>query len=151
MARSTGSGTILSIGGQGPLGSESGWVTVGQVENIGEFGNAFQQVTAQTLGESQVFKGKGARDSGTLTIAALLDGEDAGQIAIAAAAADSSSLPYNIRIELNDAITPTTGTPTTYTFQALVSSTQSVPGANEFNRRNITVDITTAVTEVAAT
>lgn len=121
---------------------------VGDIEDLGEFGDEFSAVTAATLNDARLRKGKGTADAGDMSLVVLFNGSDAGQAALAAAAADTTSNAYNIKVTLNDQITPETGNPTTFYFRALVMSNRiAVGGSDNAIRRNVGLAITSEILE----
>jgi hypothetical protein len=125
---------------------------IGLVEDMGEFGDAYNPVTANTLSDARVRKRKGTADAGDMNMVVLFDAADTGQQALKDALDDTGALPYNIKVVLNDAITPSTGTPTTFFFSAFVMSRRitSITSDN-IPRGNITLGIDSPIIEVAAT
>lgn len=151
MAVSGSTGCKLYIGGQGALGSESGWQEVGEVENLGSFGDTRQIIRFLSLGDARVRKTKGTADSGDLALVVGFDAFDAGQLELRDASDDTSSNPYNFRIDLNDAPAVSGATVTQVTFQALVNGFQfNVGSADQTVTANVTLAITTALTVVDA-
>jgi len=149
MAVTTSAATKLFIGGTGDLGTESSWVEVGEITDIGEFGRAYQTITHNPLGERRTKKIKGSYNEGTFSLSFGRDLSNAGQTGLRTASnADES---YNFKIELND--TPSGGTsPTTYTFKALVMSfTTQIGGVNDYVRGTAQMEMTDVdITETAA-
>lgn len=89
------------------------------VEDLGEAGSTAEILTAKVVGEnSYVRKRKGSRDNGSMTLVVFYNADDEGQIALSEAEQDD--LPYNFKVELNDA--PAGGTPTIFYFKAIVAS-----------------------------
>jgi hypothetical protein len=128
-------GAKISIGGavtsvlQATLEAAT-FVEVLGVENLGEFGDENETVTFTVLGDGRVRKMKGTADAGTLALVVGRDGDDAGQLALRAAAKTKSR--YAIKVTLDDQITPTTGNPTTFWFAAIIGSAKnSIGSANE--------------------
>lgn len=107
MAWQTAAGAELAIAAAGTPQTfdEAGYsgmvyTDVGEITNIGEFGKEFNLVTHQPLATRGVKKGKGSFNNGTLTPVAALDGDDAGQLALMAAAESDDS--YAFRVTLQD-------------------------------------------------
>lgn len=122
------------------------YTEVGSIEDLGEFGDAFNAVTFTSLGDGRVRKLKGTKDAGDMTIVVAMDTSDTGQDALVAAAEDDQSDGYNIKVELNDQITPSTGNPTTFFFRAQVMGARiAVGAADNVIRRNVTLAIDSAV------
>lgn len=127
------------------------WTTVGEVEDIGEFGDTFSTASFVSLADGRTRKYKGTADAGDVTIALGLDNSDAGQTALKAAHADRSKGNYPIRITLNDgdpSATPVVP-PTTYYMLAKVTKNTTAAGkADNVVRRNVSISINSAITEV---
>lgn len=130
MTISTSAGVKAYIGGTGALATESGWSEIGEVSSIPTFGASFSLVTTPSLGDNIVRKLKGIRDGGGGSFTLNFDSADAGQVALRAAADDTTSNGYNIKIELNDALS-VSGTPSTVTFKAMVMGAPLTVGAQD--------------------
>lgn len=127
------------------------YTEVGSIEDAGEFGDTYNPVSASLLSAGRVMKGKGTADAGDMALVVAFDGSDEGQAAILAAAKDTKSTPYNIKVTLNDQKTPDTGNPTTFYFKALVMScTVAIGGADNVIRRNVSLAITSEIFDKAA-
>lgn len=114
------------------------YTEVGSIEDLGEFGDAFNAVTFTSLGDGRVRKLKGTKDAGDMTLVVAFDAGDAGQTALVAAANDTSSDGYNCKVELNDG--------TTFYFRAQVMGARiTVGAADNVIRRNVTIAIDSAV------
>lgn len=125
------------------------FVPVGEVQNLGEFGDEANDVTFTSLSDARVRHLKGARDAGVLALVCGRDPLDAGQIALRAA--EKTNLAYAIRIIANDA-PDETGTPTEFYFHALVQSAKESYGeADDVVTTAFNLGITTAVFEEEAT
>lgn len=112
---------------------------VGSIEDLGEFGDQFNQVTFTSLGDGRVRKLKGTKDAGDMTLVVAFDGDDEGQAALLAAAEDTTSVGYNCKVELNDMGTTN---PTTFYFRAQVMGARvAIGGADNVIRRNVTIAI----------
>lgn len=119
------------------------YTEVGSIEDLGEFGDAFNAVTFTSLGDGRVRKLKGTKDAGDMTLVVAFDAGDAGQTALVAAANDTSSDGYNCKVELNDMGTTN---PTTFYFRAQVMGARiTVGAADNVIRRNVTIAIDSAV------
>lgn len=95
------------------------YTEIGEVQNLGQFGDTANIVNFVSLSDARVRKTKGARDAGTLALVCGRDPLDAGQIAVIAAEASSSE--YAFKVVANDEPNAT-GTPTTYYFRGIVTS-----------------------------
>jgi hypothetical protein len=88
------------------------YVEVGEVEDIGEFGDQFNPVKRTPLSTRRVQTAKGSKDAGTFTLTIGHDSADTGQVNLDAALASDSD--YAIRIELDDAGSGSPSSPTTF-------------------------------------
>jgi hypothetical protein len=157
MAFKTGTGSTIAIGTvlATPNGTQAeyeadSYTNIGDIENIGPFGDERSIVRFTSLADGRVQKARGVADAGDQTISYAHKTGDAGQVALLAAFAVTSQAAdeFNFRVQLNDAITTNK---TTRYYRARVAS-QRV--------REITNDgaviveailaISTAVLEVAA-
>ena len=125
------------------------WVEVGDPESIGPYGDEAQVITAATLQDSRVFKGKGPNDAGTLELTVLDRPDDTGQQALIAAAL---ALPnYAFKVELPNKLT-SGGTNQLDYFIGLVTSQRiNVGSAANIIRRTFNIAINSKVTTTAAT
>lgn len=125
------------------------YVEIGEVEDLGEFGDAVNNTTFTSLNDRRVRKFKTSYDAGELSITAGDDASDAGQAAFIAALA--SDFDYNFKVTLSDEQT-VGGTPTEIYFAGQVmSDRRNVGNVENVVRRSYTVGINTALFEVAAT
>lgn len=145
----------LSIGTTAPAASlaefeADDYKEVGEIVDLGEFGDQFAVVTSSTLSAGRVRKGKGTADAGDMALVVDFNGTDEGQAALVAAAKDTTSNAYNIKVELND--TPPGGAnPTTYFFRALIMSNRlAVGSADNPIRRNVGIAIDSEIFEKEA-
>lgn len=126
------------------------WQEIGEVEDLGEFGDAAEIIPFTSLGDGRVRKSKGAFDAGDINLVCGYDPTDDGQIDLVAALAASGG--YNFKITRDDQITPVTGNPTTHYFRAIVASGRKQYGQqNNVQRISFQLAITSAVLEDAAT
>lgn len=141
-------GTTTVCNNQADYEADS-YTLLGEVEDLGEFGDTANEVTFTALNDRRVRKFKGSFDAGTITIVCGYDGTDAGQAAaIAAMAADDN---YNFKVTLNDEVT-IGGTPTTLYFSGKVMSMpHNVGNVENVVRMTFTVGINSAITIVDAT
>lgn len=127
------------------------YTEVGEIEDLGEFGDTFSSVTFIALRDGRVRKYKGTADAGDLTLTVGLDNGDAGQQAVKVAHKDRSKGDYNIKITLNDgdpAATPPVE-PTTFYMRGKVMNNNVAPGsADNVVRRNITIGINSDILEI---
>jgi len=125
------------------------YVEVGEVEDLGEFGDTAEEVTFTALADRRTRKFKGSFNAGTLTIITGSDPADSGQQALLAAFA--TDFDYNFKVTLNDELT-LGGSPTTLFFSGKVmSKTRNVGQVNNIVRQTFMVGINTEILEVTAT
>lgn len=153
----TAAGCRLAIGTKKSAGTRAeyeadAYTDVGEIEDLGEFGDTFSNVNFTALSDGRTRKYKGTADAGDITLTVGLDNGDAGQIKVKAAHADRSKGNYNIRVTLNDGDPSAKPVllPTTFYFAVKVMNNAVAPGATDnVVRRNITLAINTAVLEIA--
>lgn len=156
MAFNTAAGSKISIGTTTEATTQTEYESdtytqIGVVEDLGEFGDQYNVVTFTSLADARVQKRKGSADAGDMTVTVAFDGSDAGQQALKDALDDTGALPYNVKVELNDAVT-SGGTPTVFYFSAFISSRRVQVGTtDDVVRGSINFGITTSVIEVEAT
>lgn len=119
------------------------WTEVGEVEDLGEFGDESESISFTALSDARTRKKKGPRDAGTITVVTGDDMLDQGQIAMEAA--EASPLDYNFKVQLNDAIT-LAGVDSTHYFRGLVmSKRRNVGNASNIVRRTFNVGVNTTI------
>jgi hypothetical protein len=124
------------------------YVEVGEVEDLGEFGDEAGSTTFTALGDRRVRKFKTTFDAGTMTVTCGSDPADAGQQAMIAALA--SDLDYSFKVVLNDEVT-SDGDPTELYFKGKVmSKRRNVGNVENVVRQAFTVGINSEIYEVAA-
>lgn len=74
----------------------TGWATIGEVTNLGEFGRAYEVIRHNPIGTRATRKLKGSYDEGAVALTVALDNDDAGQVL--AKTASLSDADYSIRI-----------------------------------------------------
>lgn len=125
------------------------YVEVGEVEDLGEFGDEAEEITFTALGDRRVRKFKGSFNAGTMTVTCGSDPADAGQDDMIDAFA--SDLDFNFKVMLNDAIS-LSGTPTTLYFRGKVmSKRRNVGNVSNIVRQAFNVGINSEIFEVSAT
>lgn len=153
----TASGTKIYIGPA--AGSETntlaefsaltGYVEIGLVESLGEFGDEASSVPFSSLGDGRVRKSKGVRNAGTLALVCGRDPADPGQDALIAAEATKNK--YAFKIVYADRLTPTGDDSVEY-FRALVLNKRSnVGNADNIVRRSFSLDIDSEILAEDAT
>ena len=154
----TAAGCRLGFGTKTPAATEAEYkadtyVDVGEIEDLGEFGDTFSNVNFTSLSDGRVRKYKGTADAGDMTLIVGLDNGDAGQRAVATAHKDRSKGNYNVKLTLNDGDPGATPPvlPTTFYFGVKVmNNTVAAGAADNVVRRNITLGINTDILEVIA-
>lgn len=154
----TAAGCRLAIGSKLAADTEAGYkadtyVDVGEIEDLGEFGDTFSAVNFTALSNGRVRKYKGTADAGNMTLAVGLDNGDAGQKAVGVAHKDRSKGNYNIKVTLNDGDPGATPAilPTTFYFGVKVmNNTVAAGAADNVVRRNMTLAINTDILEIVA-
>lgn len=151
MAVITAAGTKFSIGTTAATFASDTFTVVGEIVNIGEFGKEYQEITHQPVGSRATQKFKGSYNNGTITLQLGADLADAGQTALKTAL-DSDS-DYNVRVELNNALTSGAGPHhgTQYDFKGKIMSYKvNAGGANNVVGATVVVAISGDITVTAA-
>ncbi|AIL60936.1 hypothetical protein [Pseudomonas alkylphenolica] len=152
----TAAGCRIALGGKTGADTETEYkadtyIELGEVEDLGEFGDTFSSVTFTSLRDGRVRKYKGTADAGDLTVTVGLDNGDAGQVALKGAHKDRSKGDYNIKITLNDGdpdANPVIN-PTTFYFRGKVmNNTVAAGSADNVVRRNVTIGINSDILEL---
>lgn len=118
------------------------YIEVGEVEDLGEFGDESEAITFTSLADSRVRKLKGPRDAGTMAIVVGDDMTDEGQVAMNAAEAET--FDYNFKVVLNNAVTLGGNGSTHYFYGKVMSKRRNVGQANNVVRRNLSIGINSA-------
>lgn len=154
----TAAGCRLSIGGKTGASTlteyeADTYVQVGEIEDLGEFGDTFSSVNFTALSNGRVRKYKGTADAGNMTLTVGFDAGDAGQKAVSVAHKDRSKGNYNIKVTLNDGDPDATPAilPTTFYYGVKVmNNTLAAGAADNVVRRNVTLAINTDIIEILA-
>lgn len=125
------------------------YVEVGEVEDLGEFGDEAELVPFASLQDGRVRKYKGTRDAGTMPITTGHDPTDEGQAALVAA--EASPLDFNIKIVLNNATTLGGDGEVNYMFGKISSKRKNVGTANNIVRKSFNAAINSPIVEIAPT
>ncbi|QPI08273.1 hypothetical protein IM687_13820 [Stutzerimonas stutzeri] len=148
MPVNTAAGARLSIGTKTPATDATSYaadtyVEVGEIENLGEFGDQVSAATFTALADRRVRKFKGTYDAGDMTLTLGFDSGDDGQNALNAALKDAGSDDYNFKVELEDG--------DVFYFGGKVMSRRIATGAAaDIVKANVSIAINTAVIEVPA-
>lgn len=149
MPLNTAAGSKLSIGTTATATDATTYaadtyVEVGEIENIGEFGDEVSSATFTALANRRVRKFKGTYDAGDLTLTVGFDSGDSGQTALNTALKNEGSADYNFKVEFEDG--------DIFYFSGKVMSRRiSVGAADDIVKANISIAISTAVLEIPAT
>lgn len=125
------------------------WVEVGEVEDLGEFGDESETIEFAALSDGRKRKKKGVRDAGTMQVVCGDDPLDEGQIAMTAA--EASPLDFNFKVVANDAVTLGGEDGISYFRGQVMSKKKNVGTVNNIVRRTFNVGINTAIIEVDPT
>ena len=141
-------GTTQAAASQAEFEADT-YTEVGEVENLGEFGDQANIITFASLADTRVRKFKGARDAGTMDVVVGDDPLNAGQDAMVAAEGQPND--YNFKVELNDP-TSLSGTPSVFYFRGKVlSKRMNVGDVNNVVRRTFQVGVNSAIVEINPT
>lgn len=122
------------------------YVQVGEVEDLGEFGDESNSVEFTSINDSRVRKFKGARDAGTMEVVVGRDPLNAGQLALKAA--QKTKFEYAFKLEAADALSDDY-TNSIYYFRGLVmSSRENYGGADNVVRTSYNIAINSEPLEV---
>lgn len=125
------------------------WVEVGEVENLGEFGDEYQVATFAALADARRRKLKSILDAGTAAFIIGRDPQNVGQQAMKAAA--KTKYEYAFKIQAADAL-DANDTNSVYYFGALVLSARDNYGdSTNVVKTMFNTAINTDIVEVAAT
>lgn len=125
------------------------WVEVGEVEDLGEFGDEFGIVEFTSIGDRRLRRLKTTADGGTVAATVGSDAADQGQALMLQAVASDLNVP--IRVVLADKIT-NGGSGTEIFNHGLVSSERrNVGTADNIIRRSFQVQMNGEYFEVSAT
>lgn len=72
------------------------WTEIGNVFDLGEFGDMAEAVESKRVGDSRLRRYKGTRDGGQLDLIVNRDPTDAGQIMLVTAAGEDFDRPFKI-------------------------------------------------------
>lgn len=167
MTIQTGAGATIAIGSSPFVGSPLAipnslaqfqavsYTVIGEVSEIGEFGDERTIVPFISLNDGRTRKARGSADAGDLQVTFAYDADDAGQVALQAAFEVSSQTAdqYPFRIRFNDG---SAGSPlglgTTHYFGGKITQfrIQSISNDNVITKVAI-IGINTEVFDVAAT
>jgi hypothetical protein len=119
------------------------YIEVGEVEDLGEYGDQSEDVTFASLADSRTRHFKGTRDAGTAAITVGYDITDEGQIALVAA--EAQPLDYNFKIVNNDKLTLGGEGSVDYFYGKVMSKRKNVGNVNNVVRGNYSVGINSRI------
>jgi hypothetical protein len=119
------------------------YVEIGEVENLGEFGDESQAVTFASLKDGRSRKFKGTRDAGTIPLVVGHDATDEGQLALVAA--EASPLDYNVKVVSNDALTLGGQGSVDYFYGKVMSKRKTHGDVNNIVRGNYAIGINSRI------
>lgn len=125
------------------------YIEVGEIEDLGEFGDESERINFTALSDGRTRKFKGPRDAGEMPIVVGDDPTDEGQIAMEAA--EASPLDFNFYVQLNDAISLGGQDSKHYFIAKVFSKRRNVGNASNVVRRNFAVGINSAITSTDPT
>lgn len=125
------------------------YTEIGEVENLGEFGDAASVITFNGLKRGRTLKRKGVKDAGDLPLVVGYDPFDAGQLALIAA--EATRFSYAFKVVLEDSL-DVNDTDSTFYFLALVLGKRlNVGDVSAITKRAFTLGITSEVLESPST
>lgn len=125
------------------------YVEVGELEDLGEFGDQSEDITFTSLNDGRTRHIKGPRDAGTMPATSGMDMTDDGQAAMDAAEATPHS--YNFKVVMNNASTEG-GSGSQHFFTGKVMSKRiNVGNASNVMRKMYSVGIQTEILDVDPT
>lgn len=127
------------------------YTNIGFVENPGDIGDQFQDVTFDELGNGRTIHLKGQVDGGTMQIVVGRDDTDAGQTALIAASDDDSTADYPFKITYPNKQNATGTGAIRYFTGKVMGKRETVGGANNVVRMTTSVGITSPIVSVAST
>lgn len=145
-------GTTASATTQNEYETDS-YTEVGEIEDLGEFGDQYNAVTFTSLTDGRVRKFKGTADAGTLSLTIGMDTGDTGQDALTTALADTDSDDYNFKVVFTDGdtdVSPVVVATTVYFSGKVMSRRYQTGGADSIVRVAVDIGINTGIIEVEA-
>lgn len=158
MATQTGSGVTLSIGTTQAAANQAAFESdtyqaVGEVSEIGEFGDERTIVEFISLSDGRVRKARGSANAGDAVVTYAYDSADDGQddLKDAFEATSQSADEFNFKVEFNDAGIGSPSSPSTFYWRARVTSRRVQSITNDgIVTVQATLAINSPIIEVAA-
>lgn len=116
------------------------YTEIGEVENIGDYGDEAGDVTFASLSASRTRHLKGLADAGSVDLAIGMLDDDAGQLALQAAQKDRSSLDYPVKVLYPSGYAD-------YFAAKVMSARKQVGGAEDVLKRAVTLGINSEIYE----
>ena len=155
MAVDTAAGSTIAIGPANSTAASQtdyealSFTEVGEVENIGEFGDVFNEVNFTALADRRVRKFKGSRNAQNIQVVIGHDSANTGQTDLAAALESDSDFAFRVR--LDDPGSGTGAAPTTFYFRGKVMGAPITVGDTEtIVRINATIGINSDILKINA-
>lgn len=120
------------------------YVEVGELSNIGDYGDEVGDVTFAALADSRTRHLKGLADAGSVELTIGFDVGDAGQLALVEAQKDRSQFDYPVKVEYVDGLVD-------YFAAKVMSSRKTIGGAEDVITRAVTLGINSEIYEVLPT
>lgn len=120
------------------------YVEVGEIEDLGEFGDESERINFTALSDGRTRKFKGPRDAGEMTLVVGDDPTDEGQVALEAA--EAQPLDYNFKVVLNDKLTVGGDNSNHYFIGKVFSKRRNVGNASNVVRRNFVIGLNSQIT-----
>lgn len=151
MTINTASGAKLFIGPAGTPATltayqailDANFVEVGEIEDLGEFGDESESVSFTALSDARTRKLKGPRDAGSMALVVGDDMTDEGQIAMEAA--EGSPLDFIFRVVLNDAITISGDNSEHFFHGKVMSKRRNAGNASNVVRRTFNIGVNSEI------
>lgn len=141
MASDTSAGATLAVSTTAPASFNSAgygaltFTTVGEIDNLGEFGRVYELITRKPLASRGTVKAKGSYDEGDLNLQLALDNADAGQDLLRTAVNSDDPVSCKVTLQGGDI----------YYFQAVVMSFRlNVGTSSQFTNATCQLAITTS-------
>lgn len=142
-----GSSTAVGSGSPPFAYEDDSYTEIGEIENLGEFGDESNAVTFLSLAAARVRKLKGARDAGTLALVCGRDPLDAGQQALDAA--EQTDFAYNFKVIPSDAPSADYADGVIYFSAIVMSRRNQFGGGDDVTKKAYSLAVDSALEETA--